>query len=554
MQPKPARLPYDQWLLTQTADQLRERALKKKITEEKKKAQAKRSASFNKRSYNGYRNYRPGTRRAYGRGPYYVEGGLGVDWPSLGIKGNVGGRYESRDYEGRLESVPKIAPVIEGKGPYNVKANSLIGAIDLGMDPPEVRNTNRGEATVFNHREYVADLVSGTFPDGGTSTDFKLQTFKLNAGNPQLFPFLAPIAYQFQEYEVRGMLVELKTLSSDVTDTLSMGAMFMSADYNVLNPPPTTKIQVENMEYSSSSKPSRTMIMPIECERRNIMLEHLMIADDSDYQGTDARTYDLANIYIGSQGIPKAGAFIAEIWVTYEIALFKPLIVNANLPNVLDSIAWHLIGQGATPEKPLGDDFSIVEGSDTRIIAENNVQDDGADIYFPPGIANTYMVVINWVGTVAGAITAAPILPFGSMVLLNEVWSQTTGNHVTYELFTGYPDVTDATHSTSVITLKMEDDGTSEGGIYIAPTATLPGGAKYNDVFIVGYGNSLVEGTPVGLYKEQPKITSHMKEIRDRSLREKKLEAEIKKLLKDNDKDEESSYEEVVMKKKKTPK
>lgn len=217
---------------------------------------------------------------------------------------------------------------MQGLGGYAVRRNSLISAVDLGQDPPAVANTNRGEATVINHREYIGDLYSGI----NNPSQFKLQTFSLNPGNKDLFPFLADIAKNFQEYEIRGMLVELKSLSSEYAADLAMGSYFMAADYNVYGSNPTTKQQVENMEYSSSAKPSRSMIMPIECDPANNMMIHKNICINQNYDGGDKRLYDWCNIYIGSQGVPQAESTLAEIWLTYEIALFKP-ILNQNEPD-----------------------------------------------------------------------------------------------------------------------------------------------------------------------------------------------------------------------------
>lgn len=197
-----------------------------------------------------------------------------------------------------------------------------MSAVDLGQDPPRVTNTNKGEATIINHREYLGDLFSGA----GTPTNYALQKYELNPGNSNLFPFLSSIAKQFQEYEIRGMLVELKSLSSEYASNLALGSVFMAADYNVYGNDPATKQQLENMEYASSAKPSKSMIMPIECDPSNNMSTHKNIAIDNAYHTGDKRLYDWANVYIGSQGIPQENTPLAEIWLTYEIALFKPII------------------------------------------------------------------------------------------------------------------------------------------------------------------------------------------------------------------------------------
>lgn len=285
----------------------------------------------------------------------------------------------SPNYGARLGSVigeglQSFANAI-GFGEYNIQQNSCLKMIDMGTSPPRVRNTNRGEATIVNHREYLGDLLTGT----GTPTVFDLQTYAINPGNPSLFPFCADISKNFQEWEIRGMLVELKSLASNTATSLSLGSMFAAVDYNSLDAAPANKIQLENMEYACSNKPTDSILMPIECARKNDVMTHLYIAEDSDYQGGDRRLYDLGKLYVGSYGCPVASAPIAEIWITYEIALYKP---HLHIPDPFPSDSLRparFYGHTTTNSEPLGNPvpftanpfFYALAGNDLTII--NNV-------------------------------------------------------------------------------------------------------------------------------------------------------------------------------------
>lgn len=341
------RKPFDQWFAglspDKQADWVKKEALRrntKKTT--KRKRQAKKYTASKRGRYSGGGGGGSGTNIIYpnvvGRGEYYLGGGFGYD-PKEGWYGHAKGH---------------ITDTVQGLGAYNVRHNSLMSAIDLGQDPPRVANTNRGEATVFNHREYIGDLRSGSVIEGPT-TEFTLSRYELNPGNSALFPFLHGMAWQFQEYEIRGMLVELKSLASDYSSNLSLGSYFMAADYNVYGNDPITKQQVENMEYASSSKPSRSMIMPIECDPSNNGAIHKNVAIDGEYAGGDKRLYDWANLYIGSQGNPEPNAPLAEIWITYEIAFFKP-ILTGNSP-AHSQAHWDAVeykGVGVADNFPMG--------------------------------------------------------------------------------------------------------------------------------------------------------------------------------------------------------
>lgn len=277
---------------------------------------------------------------------------------------------------------------VSGLGAYNVKRNSLMnGAIDMSTAPPSVRNANQGEGTIIRHREYLGDLLSGA---GSPSAFAITNTYALNPGNTACFPWLSRIAQDFQEYEMRGCIFFLKTLSSDYTAALNMGSVFMAADYNASDPPPIDKMHLENMEFSSSCKPSTSLLMPVECDPRYDSNTHLYIASNNNYQNGDPKLYNLCNVYIGSQGVPNSGGNptpIAEIWVTYEVALFKPIIPNVTLG--ADIGAHFQLGQ-CTPANPLL--LSLVgQGTDPGFKLVNN-----RTIQLPNTIGASYFICFQW--------------------------------------------------------------------------------------------------------------------------------------------------------------
>jgi len=176
---------------------------------------------------------------------------------------------------------------------------------------------------------------------------FKLQSFPLNPGNSSLFPWLSLAAAGFQEYEVQGMLVDLVSEASTFAQNLALGTLMMAAEYNPIALPPANKVALLELEYSSSCKTSESLIMPIECARVNDSETHLFIALDNDYLGTDARTFNLGEIYVGTQGAPAEGAKVAEMWVTYQIACYKPKIPS--LSGTTFGAHWQLsaVGNGS---------------------------------------------------------------------------------------------------------------------------------------------------------------------------------------------------------------
>lgn len=416
------RVPYRDWF-NSLDDTGKQRAITRAMDKHAKAQDAKATGGGKRK-----RTYRQGKKRAYkrmrgggggisagggaivypnviGRGPYRLTGGVEWGSPNSYFKGKLGGDLVSRDY-------------VTGSGPYNVKKNSLVSALDLGMSPPAVTNIGR-EAFVLRHREYIMDIYSGS---GSPATDFKLETFKLNPGNSQIFPFMAAIAQRFQEYEITGMLVELKSLTSDFSTNISLGSVFMAADYNVLGSLPANKQQLENMEYSSSCKPSHSLVMPIECDPRNNSNTHLYIAIDNRYDGGDERLYDWCTIMIGSQGIPSENTPLAEMWITYEVALYKPILSVENTNATTIGVKYNFTDFSAnnafgTISGRAGNDYALFPRLGPSLMG------------LPPDREAYYLVCVEWHG-VANAVATYPELSFnGAAQIVTDYWSSTAGNN-----------------------------------------------------------------------------------------------------------------------------
>lgn len=477
------RLPYDQWLATQTADQLRERALKQKA---KNLSKAKKVKSTR---VSGKTNTRKSTRGQYskgvfvrGTGPYHLSGG--IEGSILGQKYNLGGTSYSHDYD------PRNSGTVTGYGEYKVKQNSIMHLLDLGTSPPRVLNTTKGEAVVISHREYLGDLLSGTIPVGSTSTSFSLQEYSVNPGNSLLFPFLGTIAHKFQEYEIRGMLVELKTLSSDYASNLSLGSMFAAADYNSLGIAPISKILLENMEYASSCKPSTSLIMPIECEPRNNSNQHLYVSDDLDYEGGDKRLFDLANVYIGSQGIPTASTPIAEIWITYEIALFKPIVLDISLiSSPLLTGRW--LGLYADETYPFGDTGEWSTGSSPSYSVSSKT------ITLPP-VSGNYIMTLSWGSSGAKVMLSNPSLDnfVGPAAQLVDFWHSADLQNIYGSTFGAQPSYINANRLCYTACIRVASNSVSSFDVIFPSPSPVPGDSwNVMELVITNYSSSVTAGT-----------------------------------------------------------
>jgi len=364
----------------------------KKLMEGKgKKAPKKRAKKYAKKYSGGGVRGMGGTNIVYpnvvGRGAYSLSGGLSWGDEDSWFRGSIGGYYDSNN-----------STVVQGSGGYKIKKNSIF--LGEGQGPPHIQNLTNGPV-VIRHREYLGDM---TVPTGAPSPfDIFFQQV-INPGNPQMFPWLSQIAANFQEWDALGILFELKTMASDYTANVSMGTIFAATDYNAIAVPPTNKMQLENMEFSQSCKPSCSILMPIECDPRKNVATHLFIAPNLDYNNGDPQFYDLGQVFLGSQGLPNSGGVvgtIAEIWVSYEIVFFKPKIPSlADSPsfgglqagfyfqNQADNQPWGLIAN-QTP----------FVGNNTAITLANAV------LTLPPIVGQNYIILVSYNGDTMATTT-----------------------------------------------------------------------------------------------------------------------------------------------------
>ncbi len=238
-----------------------------------------------------------------------------------------------------------LTTLISGFGDYKVQGNSLMTG---GMSPPAIVNSVDNGGFIIRHREYLADI--------GASSPFSLNTYTINPGDPNTFPWLSTIAVNFEQYRVRGMLFEFKSLSSDAVLSAStssaLGSIIMATQYDVLDYPFINKFEMENYQYANSSKPSLSFIHPIECARAQTSVSELYVRSGQHIlNNSDARFYDLGKFNIASVGMQATSGVAGELWCSYEIELFKPKIGDVSTTYGLYD---HFTLAGASDSAPIG--------------------------------------------------------------------------------------------------------------------------------------------------------------------------------------------------------
>lgn len=206
---------------------------------------------------------------------------------------------------------------ILGMGSYGIKMNSL-----WASDSSQVPAMHSANETIrVTHREYIGDIITSS-----TAGAFKLDSFFLNPGLEQSFPWLAPIARSFTEYQVLGFAAEFKSNSSDaMTSTnTALGSVVMNALYNNKDAVVDNKQDMLNSMWAVQTKPSQNCILPIECDPSQNPFGVLYVRAGPIPASDNINMYDLATIQVATQGLQGTSVNVGELWFTYDIELRKP--------------------------------------------------------------------------------------------------------------------------------------------------------------------------------------------------------------------------------------
>lgn len=251
---------------------------------------------------------------------------------------------------------------------YNVLAN--------GSQIPKFSSSR--QTNVVCHREYLGD-IAGT-------TNFNVLSYPINPGSSTTFPWLSTVAQNYQQYKIHGMIFEFRSLITDFVTSGSPGVVVMATNYNSDDAAYQTKQEMENAEFAMSVKPTLSLIHGIECADNQTFAPIKFVRDGSINAGEDAKTYDLGNFMLATQGNPLQN--LGELWVSYCVEFFKPILPEVT---AIETRSGHVQRAAVTAASP----FGTVQTSSVGNVA---LTLSSTTISFAGIIGQKYLVSVNWIG------------------------------------------------------------------------------------------------------------------------------------------------------------
>jgi len=265
-----------------------------------------------------------------------------------------------------LSHAKKIQKLDEAQQAYNVAADQAWKNINIKRDKAiaEGRGNYTIDNTLINHGNNPNGLgavpsFSGSFSSANDETGalcvtrkelittinkdtsgFDVQSFNINPGLVDTFPFLSNIAKNYDEYEFIGLIFTYVPLVVEASSDGVMGSIIMATNYNPSNGNFTSKNEMLQYDASSSCRVVDVMRHGVECEpskRGGNAIEYIRTRN---VPMTEIKDYDQAIFQIATSGLATdvLNADIGELWVTYKVVLRKPKLPYSEEPS--QSCAW----------------------------------------------------------------------------------------------------------------------------------------------------------------------------------------------------------------------
>ncbi len=346
--------------------------------------------------------------------------------------------------------------------------------------------------------EYVADVTL-------TSASFVNTQYAVNPGNSALFPYLAPIAAQFQKYRFLALEFVYRRIASEFATAGQTGDIILSFNPDASDPAPVNQAQVYDLQMRCNALPSESFAL------NNISIKELS-QQDSYYvrpgaqpANTDIKTYDCGNLNVSTIGTAASGT-PGKLFVRYRVLLHSPTLSQqagggvihfaGTAPTTANNFVGATAASGSTPALT-----AITLGTNT--------------ITFPAGLGGNYFIsffVAGSTSATAAALTAGAGATNLSMLTFNGVKDSAVNQN----------SVSSATANVGVMSNATFTIAASGGSVTLTPSTLVGGNAM--DLFIVSLPSALVTLT-------ETREAALLQALVDRESRLADLEARLEKRL-----------------------
>lgn len=218
-----------------------------------------------------------------------------------------------------------------GRGSYN----TLMEGGDAAMTT--VGSGDETESVIMTNKEFISDIY------GPADGRFSNQSFDLNPGNQDCFPWLSQIAMNYEEYEFVQLVFEFRsTIDASTAADGQTGTMIMVTDYNAGHSPFKDKESMMQYHGGHSARVTENMVHGVECDPNKTPGDlHKYVRTFGVDSNEDIKSYDHGKFQLAMNNIPSIfqNNQVGELWVYYKVKLLKPKLGAGRLLNQQRDVA-----------------------------------------------------------------------------------------------------------------------------------------------------------------------------------------------------------------------
>lgn len=327
---------------------------------------------------------------------YAGAAGRGIDWLS-----------------GKVSNLANAAGEFFGMGDYEVRGNSLLKfGGDLAQDA--VITPQGPRAICIKYKEYLTDIFTGDEVSGTGTSKFHLNSFLLNPGISSTFPWLSPIAQQYEQWSPQGIVFEFRSTASSYSVNTQLGRIVMATDYDVYDADYANLTEMLQSAFSNERKLDTPRIVHgVECDPADTPNRIFYVTQSGNLSGLQgsAREYLLGKFQIATVGCPVFQANVGSLYIHYDICLRKEQLYNGlPLKGAMTSMYKWGSSDAQWPQLFFKDDttpFAVFNSINDLGITATRLNDQNLVLQFPAWVNNgTFLVEIQ---AVVGVITGPAV-------------------------------------------------------------------------------------------------------------------------------------------------
>lgn len=354
-----------------------------------------------------------------------------------------------------------VSSKFTGRGDY-VNTNDIVHVPEQAGQlsiPSFGENVETEGGIVISHKEYLQDVVVPAIVAPATApVPFSLVSYPINPGLETSFPWLAQVAANYEEYELKQCIFTFRSTTTDIgtTGNGQCGTIVMATNYNAGAPLFSDKRTIMEYANAMSCKTTEHMEHGVECDPK------LLSGADGKYvrtgpvpAGQDAKTYDHAMFQLALCNQPAgfAAQSVGELWVSYTVVLRKPKLVSATGSNISRDYFVQRVPISynyplSASASALGSSFlSAQQNSIGCVVAHRSA--GGFTVTFPSGFSGTVAVKMSCLATASGTITNTGVNPWatsGNLVPVSDIQGTDDGwySYVHWDAPSGTVGITQA--------------------------------------------------------------------------------------------------------------